>query len=70
MERRKQVKEDLNPGLKLSTILPTMYDERTNLAKEIKEKILEIFRDALLNTTIPRNFNHCMLFSSNALSIV
>jgi chromosome partitioning protein len=50
-----QVKEDLNPGLKISAILLTMYDERTNLAKEIKEKIHEIFGDALLNTTIPRN---------------
>lgn len=50
-----QVKEDLNPGLKISAILLTMYDERTNLAKEIKEKIQEIFGDALLNTTIPRN---------------
>lgn len=50
-----QVKEDLNPSLKISAILLTMYDERTNLAKEIKEKIHEIFGDALLDTTIPRN---------------
>jgi chromosome partitioning protein len=50
-----QVREDLNPNLKVGAILLTMYDERTNLAKEIKEKIHEIFGDALLNTTIPRN---------------
>ncbi len=50
-----QVREDLNPNLKVGAILLTMYDERTNLAKEIKEKIHEIFEDALLNTTIPRS---------------
>ncbi len=50
-----QVREDLNPNLKVGAILLTMYDERTNLAKDIKEKIHEIFGDALLNTTIPRN---------------
>jgi chromosome partitioning protein len=50
-----QVREDLNPNLKVGAILLTMYDERTNLAKEIKEKIYEIFGDALLNTTIPRS---------------
>jgi chromosome partitioning protein len=50
-----QVREDLNPNLKVGAILLTMYDERTNLAKEIKEKIHEIFGDALLNTTIPRS---------------
>jgi chromosome partitioning protein len=50
-----QVREDLNPNLKVGAILLTMYDERTNLAKDIKEKIQEIFGGALLNTTIPRN---------------
>ena len=50
-----QVREDLNPNLKVGAILLTMFDERTNLAKDIKQKIHEIFGDALLNTTIPRN---------------
>jgi chromosome partitioning protein len=30
-----QVREDLNPGLKVSAVLLTMYDERTNLAREM-----------------------------------
>ncbi len=50
-----QVREDLNPRLKVGAILLTMYDERTNLAKDIKEKIREIFGDTLLNTTSPRS---------------
>lgn len=50
-----QIREDLNPDLKVSAIFLTMYDERTNLAKEIKEKIHEVFGDMVLDTTIPRN---------------
>ena len=50
-----QVREDLNPGLKISAVLLTMYDERTNLAKDIKEKVQEVFGDTVLNTTIPRS---------------
>ncbi len=50
-----QVREDLNPGLKVSAVLLTLYDERTNLAKDIKEKIHEVFGDIVLKTTIPRN---------------
>ena len=50
-----QVREDLNPALKVSAVLLTMYDERTNLAKDIKEKIHEVFGDIVLKTTIPRN---------------
>ena len=33
-----------------------MHDKRTNLAKDVKEKIHEIFGDMVLDTTIPRNF--------------
>jgi chromosome partitioning protein len=50
-----QVREDLNPCLKVSAVLLTMYDERTNLAREIKEKMHEVFGEILLNTTIPRS---------------
>jgi len=50
-----QVREDLNPDLKISAVLLTMYDERTNLAKDIKEKVQEVFGDTVLNTTIPRS---------------
>ncbi len=50
-----QVREDLNPGLKVSAVLLTMYDERTNLAKDIKEKVSEVFGDIVLRTTIPRS---------------
>ena len=50
-----QVKEDLNPQLKVGAVLLTMHDERTNLAKDVREKIHEIFGDVVLNTTIPRN---------------
>jgi chromosome partitioning protein len=50
-----QIKEELNPNLKVSAFLLTMHDERTNLAKEVREKVTEIFGDLVLSTTIPRN---------------
>ncbi len=50
-----QIKEELNPKLTVSAFLLTMHDERTNLAKDVKEKIHEIFGDMVLDTTIPRN---------------
>ncbi|MCD4843419.1 MAG: ParA family protein [Methanosarcinales archaeon] len=50
-----QIKEELNPKLRVSAFLLTMHDERTNLAKDVKEKVNEIFGDMVLNTTIPRN---------------
>ncbi|NJD53172.1 MAG: ParA family protein [Candidatus Methanoperedens sp.] len=49
-----QVREDLNPGLKVGAVLLIMYDERTNLTKDIKEKVREVLGDIVLNTTIPR----------------
>ncbi|VVB53173.1 Uncharacterised protein [uncultured archaeon] len=48
-------KEDLNPSLKVGAVLLTIYDERTNLAKDIKEKVREVFGNIALNTTIPRS---------------
>lgn len=51
----RQVQEDLNPDLKIGAILLTMYDPRTNLAKDVKKRIIDEFGSLVLNTTIPRN---------------
>lgn len=48
------VGEHLNPGLKISTILLTMYDKRTNLAQEVAQEVRSHFPDATLNAKIPR----------------
>jgi len=51
----RQVQEDLNPDLTIGAILLTMYDPRTNLAKDVKQHIIDKFGSLVLNTTIPRN---------------
>jgi chromosome partitioning protein len=44
-----------NPGLGLEGVLLTMYDERTNLAQQVRENLNKFFTDKLFQTTIPRN---------------
>ena len=38
-----KVKRQINPDLEIAGILPTMFDNRTNYAKEIEGKIREIY---------------------------
>jgi len=49
------VKAHLNPGMKISTILLTMYDARTRLAAQVAEDVRNHFGDVVLNTVIPRS---------------
>jgi chromosome partitioning protein len=49
------VKQHLNPGLTVSTILLTMYDARTRLAAQVSEEVRSHFGDLVLNTVIPRS---------------
>jgi len=49
------VAEDLNPALRLSTILLTMFDARTRLAAQVAEEVRSHFGDRVLPTAIPRS---------------
>lgn len=49
------VKKRLNRNLKISGILPTMFDKRTNLSQEVIEKIREHFKDKVYDTKIRKN---------------
>jgi len=55
METLRRVQQQLNPQLALEGILLTMFDDRTNLSKQVKDDISKFFGDALLKTIIPRN---------------
>jgi len=48
------VRAALNPTLKVSSMLITMYDARTRLASQVAEEVREHFRDTVMRTFIPR----------------
>jgi chromosome partitioning protein len=49
------VKGHLNPELRISTILLTMYDGRTRLAAQVADEVREHFGDVVLSAVIPRS---------------
>ena len=49
------IEKHLNPELRLSTILLTMYDSRTNLAQQVAQEVRDHFPDQTLDTIIPRS---------------
>ncbi|WP_214467425.1 ParA family protein [Microbacterium flavescens] len=51
----RMIQKHLNPVLKLSTILLTMYDGRTRLAQQVAEEVREHFAKEVLHTVIPRS---------------
>jgi chromosome partitioning protein len=55
LETIDMVKAHLNPRLRVSTILITMYDARTRLAAGVAEEVREHFSEQVLHTAIPRS---------------
>jgi len=51
----RMIQKHLNPQLRLSTILLTMYDGRTRLAQQVAEEVREHFANEVLRTVIPRS---------------
>lgn len=51
----KRIKHNLNPKLKISGILLTMYDKRTNLSRQVAEDAEKYFKTLVFKTIIPRN---------------
>ncbi|UVJ56719.1 AAA family ATPase [Trueperella pyogenes] len=49
------VKESANAELRISTILLTMFDKRTNLAQDVAADVREHFPEQTLEVEIPRN---------------
>ena len=50
-----RVQQGLNSALVIAGILLTMYDERTNLSREVAEEIRRHFADKVYDTVVPRN---------------
>jgi chromosome partitioning protein len=55
MRTVEMVQSQLNPQLRVSTILMTMYDARTRLAEQVVAEVRGFFGDLVLRTTVPRS---------------
>ena len=49
------IRDNLNPRLAVSTILLTMFDQRTNLAQQVAEDVQQHFPDTVLKSLVPRS---------------
>ncbi|MDI2099115.1 ParA family protein [Ruicaihuangia caeni] len=49
------IERHLNPELRVSTIVLTMFDGRTNLANQVADDVRSHFPEEVLNTVIPRS---------------
>lgn len=50
-----RVRESFSRSLQIEGILLTMYDERTNLARQVADDLRDFFTDQVLTTVIPRS---------------
>ncbi|HDD64592.1 MAG TPA: ParA family protein [Firmicutes bacterium] len=49
------VKERLNPELKITGVIITMFDKRKNICREVAQKVKEYFKDKVFKTKIREN---------------
>ena len=51
----RMIQKHLNPGLRVSSILLTMYDGRTRLAQQVAQEVREHFPAEVMRSVIPRS---------------
>ena len=55
MDTLARVRDSFNPQLRIEGVLLTMFDERTNLARQVAEDLRGFFQQDVFDTVIPRN---------------
>jgi chromosome partitioning protein len=50
-----RIRQALNPGLEIEGVVMTMYDERTNLSRQVVDEVRAAFGDLVYRTVVPRN---------------
>ena len=55
LDTYQRVKQAFNQELEIEGVLLTMYDERTNLSKQVADEIRRYFKEKVFKTIIPRS---------------
>jgi len=55
----KLIQDTLNPDIQIEGILPTMFDVRNNISKQVIEEVKLHLKEHVLETVIPRNVRLC-----------
>jgi chromosome partitioning protein len=55
MRTVEDVRRFLNPSLAIDGVLLTMYDDRTNLARQVASEVRSVFGDLVFDAVVPRN---------------
>jgi chromosome partitioning protein len=55
MDTVDRVKQSFNPDLRVEGVLLTMYDDRTNLTRQVEADLREFFGDEVFKTVVPRS---------------
>jgi chromosome partitioning protein len=55
MDTIDRLKDGLHAELRIEGVLLTMYDDRTNLTKQVANDLKEFFADLVFDTVIPRS---------------
>ncbi|HET6374356.1 MAG TPA: ParA family protein [Candidatus Polarisedimenticolia bacterium] len=55
LDTLRRVRDGLNPELNLEGILLTMFDDRTNLSRQVVNEVHEYFKQSVFSVTVPRN---------------
>jgi len=50
-----EVRRYLNPSLAIDGVVLTMYDDRTNLSRQVAQEVRSVFGDLVFETVVPRN---------------
>lgn len=55
MNTIEEIASSANPRLKITGLVRTMFDPRSNLARDVSDQLQSFFKDKLYSTSIPRN---------------
>lgn len=55
MDTFERVRQALNPSLEIAGVVMTMYDDRTNLSRQVVDEVRGAFGEKVYRTVVPRN---------------